>query len=78
MVIQIAKSLQQLTASGVSSLYLQYLLTRMNHRFLNIESNSFLSSACLLSRRFKKMAFSDAAALEEAYRRLVNEMGRLS
>ena len=65
MVIQIAKSLQQLTASGVSSLYLQYLLTRMNHRFLNIESNTFLSSACLLDPWFKKMAFSDAAALQE-------------
>jgi len=77
-VIPIAKSLQQLTASGESSLSLrQHLLTQMNHTFLNIESNSQLALACLLDPRFKKMAFSDAAALEEAYRRLVNEMAGL-
>jgi len=77
-VIPIAKSLQQLTASGESSLSLrQHLLTQMNRRFLNIESNSQLALACLLDPRFKKMAFSDAAALEEAYRRLVNEMAGL-
>jgi len=46
----------------------------MNH---NIESNSILASACLLDLWFKKMAFSDAAALEEAYQCLVNEMGGL-
>jgi len=49
----------------------------MNRTFLNIESNSQLALACLLDPRFKKMAFSDAAALEECYRRLVNEMAGL-
>ena len=46
----------------------------MNHRF---ESNSLLASACLLDLQFNKMAFSDAAALEEAYQHLVNEMAGL-
>ena len=50
----------------------QHLLTQMNRRF---ESNSLLASACLLDPQFKKMAFSDAAALEEAYWHLVNVMG---
>ena len=49
----------------------------MNRTFLNIESNSQLALACLLDPKFKKMAFSDAAALEEAYRHLVNEMAGL-
>ena len=49
----------------------------MNHRFINIESNSLLASACLLDPQFKKMAFSDAASLKEVYRRFVNEMARL-
>lgn len=50
----------------------------MNLRFHNIESNSILASACSLDLWLKKMAFSDAAALGEAYRCLVNEMGGLS
>ena len=49
----------------------------MNHRFINIESNSLLASACLLDPQFKKMAFSDTASLEEVYRRFVNEMAGL-
>ncbi len=76
-VIPIAKSLQQLTvtASSASSLSLgQLLVTQMDRRFLNIESNPLLASACLLDPRFKKVAFADTCALDAANRRLVNEM----
>ena len=49
-------------------------MTEMNHRFLNIESNAILASACLLDPRFKKVAFTDTCALDTAVRRLVCEM----
>ena len=68
---------QQLTATAVSASSLplgQGLVTEMNHRFLNIESNAILASACLLDPQFKKVAFTDTCALDTAVQRLVCEM----
>ena len=76
-VILITRSLQQLVTAAATTSSLQLgkkLLSEMGRRFLNIESNSPLASACLLDPRFKKVAFSDAVALEAGIRRLVSEM----
>jgi len=75
-VIPLSKSLQQLTAdANVSSICLgQNLTTEMAHRFRNIEANLLLAFPCLLDPRFKKVAFSDSAALDACTRCLVEEM----
>ena len=40
------------------------LTTEMAHRFRNIEANLLLALPCLLDPPFKKVAFSDSAALD--------------
>ena len=52
----------------------QNLLVEMNHQFRNIESNLLLAFPCILDSRFKKVAFSDAAALDACIRCLMDEM----
>ena len=75
-VIPLSKSLQQLTAdvAGSSLCLGQNLLAEMNHRFRNIESNLLLAFPCILDPQFKKVAFSDAAALDACVRCLMDEM----
>ena len=71
-VIPLARSLQRLTA-GRSLNLSKYLVSQMNRRFVNMESNFILSVAALIDPRYKKAAFSDLGALESTIRRMVNE-----
>ena len=56
----------------------QNLLAEMNHRFQNVESNLLLAFPCILDPRFKKVAFSDAAALDACIRCLMDEMNTVA
>lgn len=79
-VIPIATLLQQVTSAGIATLpgpqsaLKNALITQMQQHFVNVENNYKLAVSTLLDPRFKRHAFTDAAALELSHQRLLGEL----
>ena len=72
-IIPIARGLQHLTMDCVSTHPLKNeLLMSMNRRYTNMEQN--FAASTLLDPRFKKLAFGDQAACNQAVQRMTTEL----
>ena len=83
--ILLCKGLQRITASrqreanvttGHVTELMDTLCSSMDRKFHRMEYNHVLSETAALDPRFKKLAFSDARAIDEALQRITSAAGR--
>ncbi|KAJ8333549.1 hypothetical protein SKAU_G00415570 [Synaphobranchus kaupii] len=85
-VILLAKGLQRVTANYQRSVtvtqqasdLVNSLCANMAGRFHRMEYNHTLGDAAVLDPRFKKVAFGDATAADEAFQRIATAAGRVT
>ena len=74
MIIPISKLLMKATANGLDILLQSLLQRELTKRFSQLEQRYTIAVSTLLDPRFKKLAFSDTSAVDQAVRRLQNEV----
>ena len=74
MIIPLTRLLLKATSAGPDIPLRHLLVQELNKRFSQVEHRFTMAVATLLDPRFKKLAFADSSAVDNAVRRLKGEV----